>query len=89
MFPVGLMGVETLTVVDTAADTTVISQELFETLPMECWVGIGEEVVLHNVGMQSAMSRWVLSNVILRVGQKSYACKVTVAPIADLLRALR
>ena len=76
------MGVESLAVVDTVDDTSVNSWDLFETLPAECQTGIGEDVILHNVGMQSSMPGPMLSDVTLIEGQKSSG-EVTVTPIAD------
>ena len=95
----GTHGVETLRVVEILggvkimADTKVISQELFEVLPLALQVGIGEHAILHNTGMQSSMQGRVLSDItfteeVLRMGGKYHSHHRSHAPGHELLGAL-
>ena len=77
--------VETLGVVKTMADTKVISQELFEVLPLAFQVCIGEHALLRNTRMQSSVPGRVLSDMTFRVGKKFYRWEVTIIPITDYI----
>ena len=85
VIPVTVEGVQTLAVVDTAAETTIISRELFMTLPEMSakWLQNCEEVTLGNAEKQSSMTGYLVPDVSLGIGKQTYTWDVIVAPITD------
>ena len=82
MIPINVNGVDAMAVVDTAAEATVISQELFASLSVNESV-CREEVVLGNAEKQNHMKGFLLPDIAFGIAGKCYRWNVIVAPISD------
>ena len=72
-------------VVDTAGQITVISEDLFSQLPNATALPAGEPIVLRGAGKGSQMKGWLIPDIPLQMGHKTFPWKCCVAPIADTM----
>jgi predicted aspartyl protease len=68
-------------VVDTAAEVTIISNEVYATLDPK--PPVLRESMMHAAGRGMMVKTFVVGPVDLEIGSKSYATEVYVAPIKD------
>lgn len=81
MIPVHVMGVSVNAIVDTAAEKTIISPEVYKSLPVS--PHHSPSVRLQTAEKDSSLTGQLLQNVTIRVGRKSYKSDIVVAPISD------
>lgn len=80
--PVQLESIDRIfAVIDTAAQITVISSELYEELQMPN--ALAEKIQLTNAEKGSSMEGFILRSLNMRIGSTSYKLDVVVAPISD------
>ena len=80
--PVSVNGVSTQAVVDTAAQVTLISEELL--MKMSTPLPAEETVILREVGKDSTIPARIARQVPLRVGNRDFIWDMYVAPISDM-----
>ena len=79
--PILIQGVKTFAVVDTAAEVTIISDKLYESLEEK--PKIIKEVVMNTAGRDLKMKAHIVFPVRLKLGEKVYEEQIYVAPIED------
>ena len=83
MVPVTIMSTEISAVIDTAAEATVISTELFEQLSRSHTFEKGEKVILGNAEQKNYMEGLLVPGLRFTLGKVSYTWDIVVAPISD------
>ena len=81
VIPAKVRGVPTHAIIDTAAQASIISEELADTIfpPLQ----VKEEVILRGAEKSSNMIAKRVTNVPLGIGQHNYTWDLLIAPIAD------
>ena len=79
--PILIQGVKTFAVVDTAAEVTIISDKLYESLEEK--PKMIKEVVMNTAGRDLKMKAHMVFPVRLKLGEKVYEEQIYVAPIED------
>ena len=79
--PVHICGKSILAIVDTAAEVTIISDQVFETLGNK--PKISKKVIMHAAGRDMQMNGVRLEPIEMGIGKKTYSESMYVAPIED------
>ena len=78
-----LNGISINAVVDTAAEVTIISDKVYDSLPIKPL--IKRRTAMHGAGRDMKMETLVIGPVSLKIGTKIYTSEVYVAPIGDAM----
>lgn len=79
--PVEVQGKTVLAIVDTAAEVTLISEELYQRLKNS--PPIISETVMNNAGKGMQMNGYIVGPVSIKLGSQTFTTNVYVAPIFD------